>query len=296
MQDLKDLECLVALARYRHFARAAEASGLSQPAFSMRIRALEERLGVRIVRRGNRFEGLTREGESVLAHAKSIIGEVRVLEAEVKATRGEIVGSLSFGVIPTASIHAATLSQQLHARHPRVTASIRSTNSLGVQHGVEDGLFDVGLTYSDGVAQDLLRVRSFCDERYMLVAPPALVGAAETISWSDAAALPLILLDSSMQNRRIVDGVFRDLGVFPRVVAETSGFMPAIIMATEGMGATVIPDVLTRMVSQPDTLRALPLIEPDISRSISLVTARKGSAMPALLALLDLLADDSGPR
>lgn len=49
------MQLLVALARHRHFARAARDVGISQPAFSMRIRKLEENLGVAIVRRGNRF-------------------------------------------------------------------------------------------------------------------------------------------------------------------------------------------------------------------------------------------------
>ena len=55
MISLRDLEFLSALARHRHFARAAEECGVSQPAFSMRIRKMEERLGTSVVTRGNRF-------------------------------------------------------------------------------------------------------------------------------------------------------------------------------------------------------------------------------------------------
>jgi DNA-binding transcriptional LysR family regulator len=295
MQDLKDLECLVALARYRHFARAAAACGLSQPAFSMRIRGLEERLATRIVRRGNRFEGLTREGERVLAHAKAIIGEVRALEAEVKAARGEIVGTLAFGVIPTAAIQAADLAQRLHARHPRVRTSIVTTNSFGVQQGVEDGRFDFGITYTDGAAQDLLHVRPLYDERYSLLAPAAMAGTRERIPWAEAAALPLILLEPSMQNRRIVDSVFREIGEVPRVVSETSGFLPAVVMAARGMGATVIPDALHEGLGRIDGLRMLPLTEPDIAKSVSLVTSRRRAAIPAALALLDMLSEEAAP-
>lgn len=292
MQDLKDLECLVALSRYRHFARAAEACGLSQPAFSMRIRSLEARLGARIVRRGNRFEGLTREGERVLAHAKSIIGEVRALEAEVKAARGEIVGTLAFGVIPTATIHAAGLAERLHARHPRITTSIVATNSLGVQQGVEDGRFDLGLTYTEGAARDLLRVRPLYDEGYSLLVPEAMAPAGAAVAWAEAARLPLILLEPSMQNRRIVDRVFRELGAVPRIVSETSGFLPAVVMAARGMGATVIPDSLSEGLGRIAGVRVLPLTEPEVAKSVSLVTARREAAVPALLALIDLLAEE----
>jgi hypothetical protein len=66
MVEIKDMRLLAALARHRHFARAAEASGISQPAFSARIRKIEERLGLPVVRRGNKFQGFTREGEVLL--------------------------------------------------------------------------------------------------------------------------------------------------------------------------------------------------------------------------------------
>lgn len=69
MFEIRDLQLLSALARHRHFAKAAEECGISQPAFSMRIRNLEDRLGVSIVRRANRFQGLTEEGEMIVRRA-----------------------------------------------------------------------------------------------------------------------------------------------------------------------------------------------------------------------------------
>ncbi|MEM9141051.1 MAG: LysR family transcriptional regulator, partial [Pseudomonadota bacterium] len=59
MPDLRDMELLAALARNRHFARAATECGISQPAFSARIRNMELDLGAAIVQRGNRFVGFT---------------------------------------------------------------------------------------------------------------------------------------------------------------------------------------------------------------------------------------------
>ena len=102
MLDLKDLQCLNALARHKHFARAANECGVSQPAFSMRIRKIEERLGASIVKRGNRFQGLTQEGEAIVRHARKIMDDVKLLEQEVRSAKGEITGALTVGVIPTA--------------------------------------------------------------------------------------------------------------------------------------------------------------------------------------------------
>ena len=88
MIELKDLQLLTALARHRHFAKAAEACHMSQPAFSMRIRSLEDKLGLSIVRRGNRFQGLTGEGQMIVDRARGILDDAKALDQEIAAARG----------------------------------------------------------------------------------------------------------------------------------------------------------------------------------------------------------------
>ena len=101
MIELKDLQLLTALARHQHFAKAAADCGMSQPAFSMRIRNLEERLGLSIVRRANRFQGLTEEGMMIVRRGRSILDDAKALEQEIAASRGEVTGTLVLGVVPT---------------------------------------------------------------------------------------------------------------------------------------------------------------------------------------------------
>jgi len=83
--DLRHLGYLAALARERHFGRAARSCGVSQPTLSSGIRRLETELGFPIVRRTHRYEGLTPEGERVLEWARQILSDVGGLEAEVEA-------------------------------------------------------------------------------------------------------------------------------------------------------------------------------------------------------------------
>ena len=291
MQDFRDLECLIALARHQHFARAAAHCGLSQPAFSMRIRALETRMNTRIVKRGNRFQGLTPEGETVLKHAKSILAQVRAMEQDVSAGAGEIVGSLTIGVIPTAGSFAAQVATRLTAQHPGIKTRLETATSLAIQQGVDDGRFDCGLTYSDGAATDILEIQPLYDEGYALFAPAALALAhSNEISWADAAALPLILLETDMQNRRIIDQVFRDIGQLPQVVAETNGFMAAILMAIEGLGATIIPEGLSQTLGTIGQMRTLPLVAPTVEKSVCLVTRRHETGVATVAALKDFLS------
>ncbi|NNE81409.1 MAG: LysR family transcriptional regulator [Silicimonas sp.] len=291
MLDLKDLECLIALTRHRHFARAADDCGMSQPAFSMRIRRLEERLDTQIVKRGNRFQGLTGDGETVVGHARAILDQVRALEQEMLAAKGEIVGALTIGAIPTASAYAAQAAHRLRKQHPGIRTRIDTATSLLVQQGVDEGRFDAGLTYLEGVATDLLKVEPLYDEEYVLLAPKALVAAdAVTITWAEAAALPLILLEREMQNRRILDEIFADIGAHPSVIAETSGFIAAITLAREGMGATVVPRVMIDTLGDLDRTVLLPLKAPLIAKPVGLVTPKRPQSIPVVEALRRIVA------
>ncbi|MEM6385343.1 MAG: LysR family transcriptional regulator [Pseudomonadota bacterium] len=288
MLDLRDLECLSALARHKHFARAAEACGMSQPAFSMRIRNLEDRLETQIVRRGNRFQGLTAEGEVVLSHGRAILDSTRALEEQVRAAKGEVIGRLRLGTIPTANTYAAQVAVWLSAAHPGIRLQIDNSNSLALLQGLEDGSFDAALTYTEGVATSLLHVEPLYQERYVLLLPTVLdERKGGEISWLDAAKYPLILLEKEMQNRRILDQIFSEVGAPTIVVAETDGFTAMVAMAVEGMGAAVLPHVLVERLGAFDGVSLLSLVEPVIEKSVGLVFPEKPQLTPAVQALRD---------
>lgn len=258
---------------------------MSQPAFSMRIRNLEARLDTRIVKRGNRYLGLTEAGEAVVAHARTIVGQARALEEEVRAAKGEVMGALALGVVPTAATHAAFLANRLYGRHPGIRTRIETANSLAIHQGVEDGRFDAGITYTEGASTDLFRVEEMYRERYVLLAPATLAPVGAEIRWAEAAGLPLVLLDPGMQNRRILDRIFETAGVVPEVVAEVNGFTAAMAMAALGMGATVVPGVLAESLGAIAGTVLLPLVDPTVEKSVSLVTPRRAQAIPVVEAL-----------
>ncbi len=276
MIDLKDLECLVALARSRHFARAAQDCGLSQPAFSMRIRNLETNLNALIVKRGNRFQQFTPEGEKVLAHARDILERAETLEREIRVSRGEVTGAVVLGVVPTSVAMAAQLAMRLRAEHATIRTRIVTASSLAIQQGIEDGDFDAGMTYSDGVSNDLMHVDHVYGERYVLIAPSAMVaGHAKHIRWTEAAELPLTLLEPSMQNRKIIDRAFLEAGGHPGVVFESNGFNAAIVIARAGVAAAIVPKVLIEELGDYSDLTVLNLVEPDVEKEISLIVPRQ---------------------
>ncbi|MEW2915276.1 LysR family transcriptional regulator [Leisingera sp. JC11] len=300
MIELKDLMLLTALARHKHFAKAAADCGMSQPAFSMRIRNLEERLGLSIVRRANRFQGLTEEGMMIVRRARSILDDAKALEQEIAATRGEVSGTLVLGVVPTATAWAAQLVDQVHQAYPRILAQVEVTTSLAIQQRLYDGTIDAGITYADGMGRELVTVQQLYEESYVLLAPEDMVaGRGDAISWAEAAELPLSLLDQQMQNRRILDRIFADLGLRPEIVSESNGFMASMVLAREGSAATILPRALMQALGDLGGTRVLALVEPEQARPICIATLDRTPELTTVRALKEVVAtfvDDRMPQ
>src|SRR4051812_4526952 len=134
--DIRQLRYLVALARERHFARAADACGVAQPTLSAGLRHLEDELGVPVVERGNRFKGFTPEGERVLAWAQRILADCEALEQELVGSRKNLRGRLVIGVIPSALAMASRLTAAFLARQPGVAFRLLSHSSIEIQRGL----------------------------------------------------------------------------------------------------------------------------------------------------------------
>ena len=129
------LEFLLALARERHFGRAAEACDVTQPTLSAGVKQIEEQMGVLLVNRGSRFQSFTPEGEKVLEWARRIVGDTRAMRAEVNALRHGLTGRLRIAAIPTALAMIASLTTPFRQRHPNVRFTIQSrTSKIGRAH------------------------------------------------------------------------------------------------------------------------------------------------------------------
>ncbi|TWH04909.1 DNA-binding transcriptional LysR family regulator [Nocardioides sp. J9] len=286
---LRRLEYLAALAREGHFGRAAESCHVTQPALSAGIRKLERELGVQVVKRGQRFEGFTPEGEEVLHWAQQMLAERAALDQHLAAMRGELSGTLRIGAIPTALSVASLLTTPLRQRHPLVRFLLESTSSREIVRRLNDFDIDVGMTYVDGEPLGPVRVVPLYRERYLLLTPAdGALGRRDGADWSDAAAAPLCLLTPDMQNRRIIDGHLADTGTEARVVVETDT-ISAIYDHVVSMGlSSVVPHTWLPSFGVPEGIRALPLPRPRRSYQVGLVLAGHGPESLLTRALVEV--------
>ncbi len=168
---LRQLEYLAALAREKHFGRAAEACHVSQPTLSAAIRLLEDDLGAPIVERGHRYVGLTPQGQVALEHAHRILAEVENLRHGLEEIDKGLTGRLRIGAIPTALPIVSQLTGPFFARFPGVTVAVLSLNSHEIERGIEDFELDAGLTYLDAEPIGRMKTKPLCIEEYVFLTP-----------------------------------------------------------------------------------------------------------------------------
>ncbi len=207
------LEFILALARERHFGHAAEACGVSQPTLSAGIKQLEDSFGVLLVQRGSRFQGFTPEGERVLDWARRIVGDTRAMRQEIDALKRGLAGHIRIAAIPTALAMVAMITTPYRAKHPDVSFTILSRNSIEVLGLLENLEVDAGLTYLDNEPLGRVQTVPLYSERYRLLASSdSPLGDRDQVTWAEVGKVPLCLLTPDMQNRRIIEQLLRQAG------------------------------------------------------------------------------------
>lgn len=287
--DIRQLSYLVALAREKHFTRAAEACGVTQPTLSGRIQQLEQELGVPIVTRGNRYLGLTAEGERVLKWAQTILDDVDGLRSDLAHAADAPLKRLTFGAIPSALPTLAPLTDAMRKRFPKLAFTVLSLSSEEIRRSLEDFSIDVGVTYLDNEPIDLSVSRPLYMERYRLfVRDDHPLAERSEVEWAEAARHPVSLLTPNMQNRRIIESAFRKAGAQVEPELESNSIVNLYTHVQMAGLATVLPEIFIGLMGENSRIRAIPLIAPVMEHSVGLVAHDRDPLPKVVKAMLDL--------
>lgn len=287
---LSQLEYFVALARERHFGRAAAAEFISPSTLSESIRKLETQLGVPLVRRGRSFQGLTPEGELVLVWAQRMVADHRGLTDELAAARDRLSTRARFGVIPSAIDAAARIVTALEAAHPLVTVSVSTgLTSEEIVARLRAYEFDAGVIHPSAADGPDLHVLPLDPVQAVAVCrPDALPPEIEVVDGGMLESLPLCLLEPHMRARQIFDERIGEFGldVLPRV--ETDSVEALLALAMAGPWVAVVPE--SALHHATTELRVLPLVEPEVLTPLALVRMAD-DPMPPIAAAIDTAAN-----
>jgi DNA-binding transcriptional LysR family regulator len=276
---------LVALAREKHFGRAAAACHVSPSTLSTAIRDLEEELGVALVERGQHFAGLTPEGSRVVDQAQRMLAAAESLKQELASRREGLSGCLRIGVIPTALGVVASLTAPFARRHPRVSIRVESASTGEILARLRTFDLEAGVVYMESCHAEGLSALPVWEENHVFLTP-ADRAVGERMTWRQAAELPLCLLTPDMHNRQTIDGVFAELGYQPQVSLETNSILSLLAHVCAGPWSTILPRSVLELIGTPRGVRVLDLEEPAVGWRTGVVTLEREPRSPMVDALL----------
>jgi DNA-binding transcriptional LysR family regulator len=242
---------------------------------------------VLLVNRGSRFQSFTPEGERVLDWARRIVGDSRAMRQEINSIRNGLTGRLRISAIPTALGMVASLTTPFRTRHPNVQFSIGSRNSIEVLAELENLEIDAGITYLDNEPLGKVNTIPLYRERYrLLTSADAPLGKRESVTWAEVAEVPLCLLTPDMQNRRIIDRLLNRTGNETRPMLESDSMIVLFSHVRTGRWASVMPAKLAETLGLTETMRAIPITDPDEVHTIGLVVPEREPMTPLTAALV----------
>jgi DNA-binding transcriptional LysR family regulator len=289
--QLKHLQYLVALAKERHFGRAASALSISQSALSQAIQHLEKHFSTPIVLRDQSgFQGFTREGEAILGWARqSLADHDRLLNASRDDNETELKGSLRLALSPVAMTITSLLTAPFAERYPGVTISVLCKTMPEIERGLKEFEYDVGVTYLDGLTLGGLRPYALYDEAYYLLVPKDhFLSDRTSIDWAEVGEQPLCLLSPHLHNRIIIDRIFASVGVAPKAVIETNCSLGLFAHMRTGNWLTIVPHSYFYLLGDWLFIRSIPIVNPATTATIGLVIHERDPISPNVRAFVEV--------
>jgi DNA-binding transcriptional LysR family regulator len=285
---LDKLEFMIALARERHFGRAAESCGVAQPTFSQGIQQLEEMLNVPLVKRSSRFLGFTPEGERVLVWARRLVGDVQAMRLEIQQMRQGLGPNLRIAAMPSAMPIIASLTAPFQVRHPAVRFTLLTRTADEISKLLHEREIDAGVRYVDGESMsDVDAIPLYREEYLLLTTLDGPFGRCDRVGWAQLAGLPLCLFTPNLQHRRIVDGALRHAGVQASPTIETDSILALTTHVLTGNWVSVVSSLIVNAIDLSGPLRVVPISEPTVTNMIGLVVSRRFPVQPAVDRLLE---------
>lgn len=268
--DLRQLLTFRTVVDKGSFSQAAEELEVSQPAVSFQIRALEERLGHRLLDRSGRRVAVTEAGEVVYRYARRMIG----LEAELEREMGEIgtrvAGPLVLGSSTgPGEVLLPRLLGAFHRAHPDVRVSLAVSDTQTVCERVLDDELELGVVGAARPQRGLVFEPFVRDELVAIVPPAHPFAARGSVTLEELVAEPMLIQQEGSGVRSVVEAAMREGGLKDRDlhVAMELGLQQSVKAAVlDGFGITVISSLAVEREVAEGSLVALRLEGPGLER------------------------------
>jgi DNA-binding transcriptional LysR family regulator len=290
--QLQQLRYFVAVVGTRHFTRAADETGVSQPTLSKQIHTLEEALGAPLFDRTRGNLTLTAAGDVLLPFARRMVADADAAQDAVREVIGLRRGSVRLGATPSLCTSLVpSMLGRFRSAHPEIELQVSEDGSLDLVAGLLAHTLDLALiVQSEHGTDPTLHTVPVLRESLVVASPigaPPLSGDP-AMRLSDLRDTPMVMFRVGYDLRDVTQQACREAGFTPRYAVE-GGELDAVLAFVEaGLGVAIVPSMV--LTNRP-RLRATPLAGPGMHRTIALAY-RRGSVLPhAARAMHDTLLE-----
>ncbi|MBD8164910.1 LysR family transcriptional regulator [Erwinia persicina] len=292
--ELRYLRYFVAVAETKHFTKAAERLGISQPPLSQQIKKLEEEIGTPLLKRLTRGVELTDAGEAFYQDACQILALTGHALEKAKGIARGISGQLSIGFASSNAFnpHIFRLLRRFQHRFPAITLLPQEESMATLMHNLEEGLLDAAFVRLPCESSKAFNLKVIATEKMALVLPAGHpLGTMPCLPLSQLREEPLILFPREVAPSlyEVIISACLRAGFQPDGVQQSPQISSGISMVAAGFGITIVPDSL-RCISLPGV--SFHQIEDAALGSDIALAWRRWDRSPAVHHLVSMLAGD----
>lgn len=295
--SIRQLRAFVAVYHSGQVSAAARQLALTQPAVTVLLRELEERLRIKLFDRSTRVLRRTDAASEAIGYAERALAELEALGASMANLAGANRGRVRIAATSTvAQTLLPSLMRSFLDAHPEVQLELEDVAPAEFIETLLRDRVDLGIGTLEGSRVSGLREHVFLQDCIAAVGLASPAFAADTaITWKQLAALPLISVKPGYGFRRLVDEAAESAGVKLRFVYEVSLLITAVSLAASGLGVAVIPSSIAGYGGHTG-LVARKLTRPTVDRYTAVVHRSDRSLSPTARAFADLAMGSSGGR
>jgi LysR family transcriptional regulator, transcription activator of glutamate synthase operon len=283
--ELRQLRYAEAVARHRHFTRAADELHVAQSALSHQVRRLEAELGMELFERTSRHVVPTDAGEAIAARARRILAEVEDAREEIDELRGLVRGRVSIGaLLPAGDIDVPRLLASFSEAYPGIEVALREGTAGTMRRLLAEDEVDAAFSLIFGELPDDLEVERVSEDELVALFPPGAAPRATHATVDDLAVHALITPSGGSAIRNALDEQFASAGKRMRISLESGDPFLLRCLVSAGFGAAVLGRSLTEREGPPVETRGL---RPAVRLPVALLWRRGRHQSPVARAFID---------